>query len=271
MLAYALGMLPFKDSFFSSDKIPGSSNCMTCLYSNWTEPYPWVHALVAALSAGPVSPGDGVGGIDKDLVMSTCRADGLLLKPDRPATPLDSYWLARAFGGAVGPTGEVWSTESLLCDASTCFRWYFVVGMDLRMAYNVTPSQVIQAAHAWSDSTAVSSDYVAYDFRVSPRVVQDFSQSKPLYFAPGQDYGACTYYIACPALGNGWTFLGEQDKFIAISNQRFSDLRIGENSFELSVHGKPSENVTVAASRGGKTMKKTLTIPHSSVVVLTFP
>jgi hypothetical protein len=29
-----------------------SVGCIACLYTNWSEPYPWVHAAVSALSAG---------------------------------------------------------------------------------------------------------------------------------------------------------------------------------------------------------------------------
>jgi hypothetical protein len=100
MLSWALGMLPYKDSFFSSATEKNTAPCMTCLFSNWSEPYPVVHALASALSAGPVAPGDGVGQANRTLIMQSCREDGLLLKPSRPATPVDAYWTQRAFGPA---------------------------------------------------------------------------------------------------------------------------------------------------------------------------
>ena len=40
MLAWSLGMLPYKDTFFSSQRIASHAPCMACLYTNWTEPYP---------------------------------------------------------------------------------------------------------------------------------------------------------------------------------------------------------------------------------------
>ena len=45
----------------------------------------------------PVSPSDGIGGADKGLLMSLCRADGLLLKPDKPARTVDAHWLGGVF------------------------------------------------------------------------------------------------------------------------------------------------------------------------------
>ena len=61
-----------------------------CLFAGWAEPYPSVHAAIAALTAGPVAPGDAVG--------AGGGAVGLEQQPVRPATPPDSYWAVRAFG-----------------------------------------------------------------------------------------------------------------------------------------------------------------------------
>lgn len=59
MLSWALGMYPYKDSFMTSTKVKGPSACIagSCLFANWSEPYPSVQAMAAALSAGPVAPG----------------------------------------------------------------------------------------------------------------------------------------------------------------------------------------------------------------------
>ncbi|MBM4371374.1 MAG: hypothetical protein FJ098_06945, partial [Deltaproteobacteria bacterium] len=75
MIAWALGLLPFKDNFWSS------------------EDHGEAEALVSILSAGMVGLGDPIGAMDRGLVLRTCRQDGLLLKPDRPATPLDTMFL----------------------------------------------------------------------------------------------------------------------------------------------------------------------------------
>ena len=49
-----------------------------------------LQAAVAALSAGPVGFGDGPGYADPAVIMSTCAADGTLLGPSVPATPIDA-------------------------------------------------------------------------------------------------------------------------------------------------------------------------------------
>ena len=62
---------------------------------------------MALLSCGPVGPGDKAGSANKTLLMRTCRADGLLLKPGYPATPLDRVLSLRAESGALGTHGAV--------------------------------------------------------------------------------------------------------------------------------------------------------------------
>ena len=62
---------------------------------------------MALLSCGPVGPGDKAGSANKTLLMWTCRADGLLLKPGYPATPLDRVLSLRAKSGALGTHGAV--------------------------------------------------------------------------------------------------------------------------------------------------------------------
>ncbi len=44
---------------------------------------------MATLSTGPVAPGDAIDKLNKTLVMKSCNADGLILKPSRPAFPVD--------------------------------------------------------------------------------------------------------------------------------------------------------------------------------------
>ena len=45
--------------------------------------------------------------------MRWCNADGLLLRPDIPATTIDSFFNRMAFRDTtIGPNGEVWTSKS---------------------------------------------------------------------------------------------------------------------------------------------------------------
>ncbi|BCM92036.1 hypothetical protein IAD21_03915 [Abditibacteriota bacterium] len=53
---------------------------------------------IAALSSGPVGVGDEIGKESTEALMSTCRADGVLVKPGAPLMPTDASILADARG-----------------------------------------------------------------------------------------------------------------------------------------------------------------------------
>jgi hypothetical protein len=91
---WGVGLLPFKDTFLSnrSQVAPTHANTGkdTGGFKDFHEQAPELHAISALLSTGPVSPSDGVDGADVGLLMSLCREDGLLLKPDKPARAVDA-------------------------------------------------------------------------------------------------------------------------------------------------------------------------------------
>jgi hypothetical protein len=104
VMARALGLWPYKDVFHSA---PGSETRE-------------VEALLSALSAGPVGIGDRIGEADIELIRRTCRADGVLVRPDVPVAAVD-----RAVFDA-----PVWSGEPLVGGAHTqhaAGRWGYVV------------------------------------------------------------------------------------------------------------------------------------------------
>eukprot|EP00966_Prymnesium_polylepis_P104480 2419785-Prymnesium_polylepis.1 len=71
MLAYALGLAPSKDTFWSTADQPGNR------WGEGTrEPFSRLQAAVATLSKGPVCPSDAVGKTDVALILRSAAADG---------------------------------------------------------------------------------------------------------------------------------------------------------------------------------------------------
>jgi hypothetical protein len=98
MFEWALGLWPFKDTFYSNSTEFTLNKFGQDYCSSWGVPdktgvcphgrgehLPFTHALVASLSGGGVAPGGVIGGADVGLITMTCRADGTLLKPTTPA------------------------------------------------------------------------------------------------------------------------------------------------------------------------------------------
>lgn len=63
--------------------------CCQCI-ADKSEPNSVLQSVVATLSTGPVGPGDKINHSDVKLIMKSCNADGLLLKPSRPAFAIDA-------------------------------------------------------------------------------------------------------------------------------------------------------------------------------------
>lgn len=81
MLYWALGILPFKDGFYSSTAKQVGGQTVG------PETHPDREALMSVLSTAMVAPMDGIHLLNATRVNATCRADGIVLKPDRPSLP----------------------------------------------------------------------------------------------------------------------------------------------------------------------------------------
>ena len=279
----------------TNSTVKGSSGCIACLYTNWSEPYPWVHAVASVLSAGPTAPGDKIGSTNVSLVSRTCTEDGTLLKPDRPATPLDSYWSVRAFGPSVpGPRGEVWTTETRIDGgAADGHSWLYAFGTMLAAQYSLTLNDLTAAATAWPanyaaadnmKTTATSNNiaaatiniaegtYVVWDFWAGPASATVFSDA--IVFPAGVDYGAARFFIAAPVLSNGWAVLGEAGKFISVARQRFSEVAVTEDKSGVRVRvvGSEGEKVAVVArDPAGKVGEHKCTLSADGTATLSLP
>jgi hypothetical protein len=265
LLSWAIGLRPYKDSFYSSSTEVNTDPSGELKFQNFTEPFPYTHALASALSAGPISPGDGVGGGDPALVMSLCRADGILLKPERPAISLDAYWVRKQFGagspqplGASMTDGQLWSTHVELSVTTAAFPkgsqvalWHLVTAIQLEEAYSLSLAELRSATAAWGGSVASprAGEPVAALWSESgnPTAFVCLSDELPLALAQGDPklgYGSLQYYVIAEPLSNGWVVWGEAGKIIPVSRQRVLSLELDPghpSSVAVHLHGVAGE------------------------------
>jgi hypothetical protein len=99
--AGALGLRPYKDVFHSSSELAE------------------VEALLSVLSTGPVGIGDPLGHADAAVVRRTCRADGVIVRPDTPVMATDAAF-------------RKWATSrgQLLTGVATTGPWQYVVTLN---------------------------------------------------------------------------------------------------------------------------------------------
>eukprot|EP00755_Sulcionema_specki_P019009 Sspe_Gene.68324::Locus_40308_Transcript_1_1_Confidence_1.000_Length_1877::g.68324::m.68324 len=119
MLHWAVGIWPSADNVWTSQVEGGD-----------TRPdAPGYQSVLAVMVGGPYGPSDAVGAMNKSLIMRSCRSDGVLLKPDKPLTALESSFVAALDNYHF----TIWGTNS---DVGG-YRWGYVMGLDLKEAYSV--------------------------------------------------------------------------------------------------------------------------------------
>jgi len=240
LLIWSLGIFPFKDDFWSTGSQTG------CKYPSCVEPNPELETLVAALSAGPVGPSDAVGKINKDLVMKTCTASGLLLKADQPALPLDVAF------------SSTFSSAALLQVSGTFSQfgsnsWHYILAAELTAPFTITAA----------DLGLAGVNSVVYDyFKLTNRTanVMPFDDTHPLQIAQASydvnenavDAVPFHYFVVAPVLSSGWILLGEIDKFVTLSHQRFSSIESTSTGVTVTLTGMPGETVLVGFVRSGE-------------------
>jgi hypothetical protein len=82
MLLWSVGLWPSRDNVWTNSTVvvPGLN----------PETTPALQTAMAVLAGGPYGVADVAGAMNRSLVMRSCRADGVLLRPDKPATAVDS-------------------------------------------------------------------------------------------------------------------------------------------------------------------------------------
>jgi len=222
MLAWALGLWPFKDCFWTTSEQLGNPRYIDektgqpCI-----ESWPERQVLIAILSGGVVGPADKIGCTDKALLMRTCREDGLLLKPDKPATPIDRMFLLDT------PPAKVWDTYSRKGNLT----WHYVFVFDQAEAFELSSGEL-----------GLAGDYVAYHYETGG--IERIPAGGSLHLK-GKTEKPWDYWILAPVLANGMAMIGDTSKFVTAANRRIPAVRSKKKSLFIEVEGVPGTETTL--------------------------
>lgn len=215
MLAWAVGLYPWKDTFLSS---PGERRVRD-------EKRPEEEALVSILSAGMVGPGDKIGYINQSLLLRTCRKDGLLLKPDRPAMPIDKMFV------------ENKTLYTTITEVKTgAGTYYYVAG------YNLYPNRYRERDLTFSELGVAPGSYSVYSW--NDKKFQ--AQKDRVVFPEKLDQYRSAYYVLVPDPANGPALVGEIEKFVTVSSGRFKKVEAGAGKLSLGLEGVAGEEIDLA-------------------------
>jgi hypothetical protein len=224
----ALGIAPFKDDFLTSTNEPGNP------YQGVKgEPFPDFQAAVATLAAGPIWPSSGLTFTNWTLLHRSVRADGRILRADRPATLPDQLIYQYVFDrkSADGPSLEdnYAMTTSVNHEDGTTYQ----VGA-IPKAKNCKSMDISQTCFHVQPVNQATSQVTMRSFH-APTSGIDSSLCGWEYY--GSHLAIMPLYIG-----------GEQHKWVPMSKQRVvrSEQRDGQHN--LTLIGAPNEKVVFTHS-----------------------
>ena len=224
-LARALGLWPYKDVFLSHEKTP----------EGFGDPLAEAESLLAALSAGPVGIGDQIGHTRRELVLRTCRPDGVLVKPDVPLAALERCYRANGYFGS----------EPLVAEASSAHpagAAVYVVTMNASHASKKSGEPLALRVRFEELGAACPQGPVAvYDWRRGSYELQpaDGGFEESLAY---QDFG---YRVLCPLLPGEVAVFGDVSKYATLGDRRVAGVRAAGGEVSFDVLGAPGEVVAV--------------------------
>ncbi|KAH8078448.1 hypothetical protein JL720_9639 [Aureococcus anophagefferens] len=227
IFARAIGVTPTKDNFWSLPATRGAPR-----YPGAHEPHNRLEAAASTLS-GPVAPSDpsAAGVADFEVV----RRGRKLLQADGPATYLDAALRAR---GARGSDPALASGPILATSA-------VVDGLHYRASSSPTPRK----RSSWRRRALPGR---AGALRRGPRRLRGerhgrarrLLEDRPLRVAPTDEWTRDPHRRS--VLPNGWAFLGETAKWIAVSNDRVEAIAYDDAGVHVTVRGAAGERVDLA-------------------------
>jgi len=188
--------------------------------------------------------------------MRSCTSGGKLLQPDRPAVRTDkSIYFAAEIGS--GPSGDVWQTKVTL----TQHTYHYLLAIKSK-AYSMSVAEL----------TGSSGSYRAWETN-NTNTPQVFDDTHPIKL-PDTNKWTFNVWTAAPVLSNGWVLMGEADsKWVAVSNDRFSNMIVHEKSLSVDMEGEPGEIVKVLLFAPGseEVLSVSCTIPSGRKTRLSMP
>lgn len=198
-----------------------------------------------------------VGGSNAALILKSCTTGGMLLQPDRPASEIDSALIQSALGRG-GIDGTVWASH---VDLAPGVRYAYVFGINVNTAGSVSLTDI-----EYPDVTAKLVVYESNATEASDMFMVDNVHPLPVHACGELDF---QLYTMAPHLPNGWALLGEMDKWVSVSRQRFNNLQYTTDSIAVEISGEVGETVNVSFfSPDSKLVTVHCTLPMDSRAIV---
>ena len=227
--------------------------------------------FLATLSTGPVGFGDGLHDTNRSLLMRCCAADGRILAPTLPPSPIDATWASvRRTPATASASASVWTGHSRVNGSD----WHFLMAIDVPTGFPLLPSDFYPVISGAVVSRPWHSPECEDGARASTcGVVPGLPDANTGVPASGGPVGAHRWEltVVSPVLAPGIALLGELDKATPVSPSRFTEVVASADGVRVQVCGREGERVRVVFAVGvggadtGTVKVESLIISHDGV------
>ena len=225
--------------------------------------------IVATLSTGPVGIGDSVGHSNRSFLLPCMRADGVILKPTKPALRLDRFYSS---ADPKARQQEIWSAPSRPLNSNDSDSIYYFT----LLATNLVPgSTAVSLSELWPVQPSNAKFYASRGFHercvnnsMASSCLDMFDSTHALTFDTGtlpslhDPIRRFQLRSVAPVLSSGWTIIGEEAKFVRVSEQRVD--AAGEGA---AGEGAAGELLFRVMGRPGESVEVTLVSPARVVLI----
>jgi hypothetical protein len=201
---YVWKHLIFTSAFYGAVGIwPSRDNIQTV-----ADPNAYEDVLLANLLGGEIQLGHRIGECNFDLVRKTCReGDGLILKPDRPITPIDRCYLE---GGAVGYTESCHNGNA----------WYYVLSLPAAGYLSEFCPQDLGGTGRWAV------------YNHGSRQVSIVDAASPIALRRGVKH---EYLVLAPLFESEVAVFGDVEKFVTMADMRIASAEAARAGLRVGV------------------------------------
>jgi hypothetical protein len=220
--ARGLDLRPYKDVFFSDRDDPAH--------------YSEVESVLAALSSGPVGIGDRLGRADRDIVMRTCRADGVLVRPDVAIAATGDAFFEHPAARPVPLVADAWTDHP-------AGRWLYALALNVcRQAERLEQTVSVPAR----------GDHICWNWRTGHAAPLAEGARWPISLDP-LDWD---YRVLAPVLPNALAVVGDPTRYATAGDTRIAGVEADDEHVRFTVLGA-GETVSVAgwSGRGAPTAR----------------
>jgi hypothetical protein len=206
-----------------------------------------------------VAISDKIGNTNSTVVNRLCRSDGILFRPERPATAMDSTFL-----GSGGPNGEMWHTYS--SDAQQTLFVEYIMITNLTEPYRFSWNELFDTQDDDNTNRIISNVYVTFDLNNPTDYYWLASTNSSTILMPSCAQNLTTFYspfhlfvfVPFSKISN-WILFGELSKQLPITKQRFALVNFAlypADSLQLHVTGVYEEQVMITIGHSEHTFGK---------------